>query len=189
MAKTSGAGCGCLTLLVAVALIVGGILNWTTNGWVGCVAGIVLLIAGGMMMPATSCELCGANLKRTTYAWKINGKSKAICPSCNRSMSARKSAAAVARLHGEEPRATIVAYEPERSEEGGGSTLAGCLFGFVLVALCIVGIVLFANSLAKSPPVPPVTVPLQNPPTKPEPTREKSATQPASEAPKKGPIQ
>ena len=94
--KSGGAeGIGCL---VVICVIVWLFSEYPTWAWVGVGAvvliGIVSLYGGG----PESCEVCGAELKKTTYTWEISGEKKTVCPTCNRRLQSRKSKEAVDNL-------------------------------------------------------------------------------------------
>jgi len=86
--KKSGGGVGCL---VAIGLTIWLFTTYPTFAWVGggvmVVFGILMAIGSG----PKSCQVCGSELKKTSYTWEIDGEKKVVCPSCNRRIQNKKS--------------------------------------------------------------------------------------------------
>ncbi len=64
---------------------------------------IALVVCGGLFFyfasrGATKCELCGNELRRESYKWKIDGKNKQLCPKCNQTLEKRRSKEATDRV-------------------------------------------------------------------------------------------
>lgn len=95
MARSKGGSAsGCFTLI-----IIGGVVYlWSLNpayGIVALVVGLVLLFAACW---PKSCHVCGNQIKRDSYTWQIEGKSKRVCPKCNQALERRKSKQATDKL-------------------------------------------------------------------------------------------
>lgn len=95
MARSKGnSAVGCITLI-----IIGGIVYlWslsTAYGIMALVGGLVLICA---VNSPKSCQLCGNQIKRDSYNWEIEGKSKRVCPKCNQTLERQKSKQATDKL-------------------------------------------------------------------------------------------
>ncbi len=89
---SSAVGCFTLILIGVVAYV------WSVNSTYGIsalVLGLVLVFAACW---PKGCQVCGNQIKRDSYTWKIDGKSKRVCPKCNQLLERRQSKKAVDKL-------------------------------------------------------------------------------------------
>jgi hypothetical protein len=77
---------------VLIILVICFVINPIFGGVV-----LLVLIAIACASP-TSCQICGNELRRNKYRWKIDGKKLVICPNCNRQLESKKSREAIKRL-------------------------------------------------------------------------------------------
>ncbi len=90
--KKSGAG---VVFLIAIGLTIWLFTEYPTFAWLG--VGIIVVIGILMVLGfgPSSCQVCGAGLKKTKYTWEIHGEKKIVCPTCNRRLQSKKSKQAV----------------------------------------------------------------------------------------------
>ena len=90
--KKSNEGIGCLIVIGITAWL---FMEHPTWAWIGVaviiVLGIIMVLGSG----PSSCQICGAQLKKTTYTWEIQGEKKTVCSTCNRRLQSKKSKQAV----------------------------------------------------------------------------------------------
>jgi hypothetical protein len=70
-----------------------------------CVIVSILLVLGavGAAMNSLRCTICGNQLKRKYYTWKLDGKRHRLCPHCNSSVERHQSTAAMRQFRGQPP--------------------------------------------------------------------------------------
>lgn len=85
------------TFLILI-VIAGVVYLWSINpayGITALVVGLVLIFAACW---PKSCQVCGNQIKRDSYTWQIQGKSKRVCAKCNQVLEWRQSKQAVDKL-------------------------------------------------------------------------------------------
>jgi hypothetical protein len=85
--------------LIGLAIMVGGPI-WLFKEHPG-IAILVLFVIVMWSISAfrnSSCSLCGTELKRKVYFWKIDNKKHRVCPNCNRSLERKASKTAISKL-------------------------------------------------------------------------------------------
>jgi hypothetical protein len=65
-----------------------------------CIGVGLVLLLGVAAAANNRCAICETPIKKTSYAWKIDGKRQKLCPNCNRQMESRQSKAAFRRKFG-----------------------------------------------------------------------------------------
>lgn len=85
---------GCFTLIV-----IGGVSYlWSLSPVVAIAALVVVLVLVVVACWPKSCQVCGNQIKRYSYNWQIEGRSKRVCPKCNQALESRQSKQAMERL-------------------------------------------------------------------------------------------
>lgn len=80
------------------------------------------------------CDVCGGSIKRNYYSWTIDGQSRTVCPTCNRTMERRKSQAV---LNGEPDKIVFPHLPPKREEPPVALILFGLFSAFLFLAACL----------------------------------------------------
>jgi hypothetical protein len=93
--RSSVNGCGAL---IGLGLIVGAVILYPVGGCIAVVVVIALVVVARI---PKKCDLCGNLIRKSSFTWGINGKSKRVCPNCNRRIESRKSKASIDELFGE----------------------------------------------------------------------------------------
>lgn len=97
--QNAGTGCaGCLMLLLVLWLASAGFGGAT--GLLIAGVGIVGLILVAALAPPIRCEICQNQLKRMSFTWTIDGKSRRVCSHCNTRLEREQSRQAMKRLRG-----------------------------------------------------------------------------------------
>lgn len=91
----SGEGCaGCFALALLCGIAYGG---WRVAGWHLIILVAVIVIVACLAIP-THCQICGNQLKRSSFKWKIDGRNRKVCRHCNERLERQQSRQAINRL-------------------------------------------------------------------------------------------
>lgn len=50
------------------------------------IALVVAVFIMALLRKQQRCDICGLDIKRKSYTWKIDGKKQTLCPKCNSQM-------------------------------------------------------------------------------------------------------